>query len=79
MNMQQLFNQYKNKELSRFEALYDLMLTAKEGMDTTTFELKTRWNWDHHSKVVRFLSELEKQEIIKKRRSKKGTFLKIII
>ncbi len=73
------FNHYKNpKELSRFEAMFDLMLISKDGLNTNMTILKDRWGWQHRSKVVRFLQELQLKKFIEKQTSKKGTVILFI-
>lgn len=44
-----------------------------DGQETSLNELKTKWGWDNHVQVLRYLVRLEKQKIIIKIKSKNGT------
>ena len=75
------FDKLKSKSLSRFEALYDLIsfkeIFGYNEFHVTTAELKYRWNWKHHSRVLRFLDYLAQHRIITKRSDNKGIYIKL--
>jgi len=89
-----LFKNYENKEFSKVEALLDLYLQASQAKKTQTFNnckfilrsnsfvtsynnISKRWMW-HISRTQRFLLFLEKNKIIERKETNKGSIISII-